>query len=158
MPWAGKTTISKALSARLNYEFIDLDHEVEKATNMNLVDVMKEKGPGYFRTMGYNFLVKLKPESSVVISPAGSVIFHEPSMQWIQDNSFIIFLNTPFEIIEQRSKLEDKAVANLKERGLKSIWDERIPIYTKFAEAIINLENKNVGEIVDEIIAIINSK
>lgn len=152
MPWAGKTTTALALAKKLGYEFIDLDHEVEKFENSNLIDIMNSKGADYFRAKGFEFLKNIESNSKIVISPAGSVIYNQDSMDWIKENSLVVFLNTPFNVIEERSKLEPKAVANLSERGLQSIWEERIPMYQTYADLIINTQDKTVDQIVGEII------
>ncbi|HEX3095526.1 MAG TPA: shikimate kinase [Patescibacteria group bacterium] len=155
MPWAGKTTTAKALAEKLDYEFIDLDQEVEKEEGMNLIEIMNTKGADYFRQKGFEYLQKFTPEDRVIISPAGSVIYNERSMNWLKGNSLVIFLDTPFEVIEARSKTEPKAVANLKERGLQGIWDERIPIYEKNSDLTVETVGKSLDEIVEDIIKVI---
>lgn len=155
MPSAGKTTVGAALAKRLGYDFADLDLMVEEVEQKSLIEVMNAKGADYFRNMEYEFLKKISPEASVVISPAGSIIFQKDALKWIQDNSFVINLNTPFEIIEKRLVETPKAVAGLSERGLKSIWDERIPLYAQYASVTVDAKDKNVDQVVDEIVKVL---
>ena len=152
MPWAGKTTTALALAKKLNYDFIDLDQEVEKAEGIGWIEIMNSKGADYFRAQGFEFLKNIQSNTKIVISPAGSVIYNQDSMEWIKENTLVVFLDTPFDVIEERSKLEPKAVANLSERGLQSIWEERIPMYQSYADVIINTQDKSVDQIVEEII------
>jgi shikimate kinase len=152
MPSAGKTTIGEALAKKLGYDFADLDLMVEQKEQKSLIEVMNTKGADYFRNMEYEFLKDFSHEQSIVISPAGSIIFQKDALAWIQENSLVIFLNTPFDTIEKRLMETPKAVAGLAERGLESIWDERIPLYTKYASVTIDTKNKNVEEIVQNIL------
>ncbi len=155
MPSAGKTTVGMALAKKINYEFRDLDSMVEEKEKESLIEVMNKKGPDYFREMEYRFLLDLKPEEHMVISPAGSIIYLAKAAKWIQKESFVVFLNTPFDLIEKRLLETPKAVAGLAERGLKSIWDERMPIYSKICNVEIDTSNKSVDEVVNEIIKVI---
>ena len=117
-----------------------------------MIEVMNEKGADYFRNMEYDFLKQISTDSNAVISPAGSIIFQKDAMDWILNNSHVIFLNTPLEIIGKRLEVTPKAVAGLKERGIQSIYNERLPIYNRFASLVVNTTNKKVNQVVEEII------
>ncbi|MEI6345826.1 MAG: shikimate kinase [bacterium] len=156
MPWSGKTTIGKALADKLSYNFLDLDFMVEEHEGASLIEVMNSKGPDYFRDMEYGFLKELVPSNKAVISPAGSIILHKDAIGWITRSTFTVFLDTPFNTIDARSKNAPKAVFGLSERGLKSIWDERQPLYRGYADHIVTTEGKSVDSILDEIISAIH--
>ena len=49
MTGVGKTTIGKFLSKEISYNFIDVDIEVEKATNLRIRDFFKTYGENEFR-------------------------------------------------------------------------------------------------------------
>lgn len=153
MPWAGKTTIGKALADKLGYDFLDLDSMVEGREGTSLINVMNSKGPDYFRDMEYGFMKDLAIDKKAVISPAGSIILHKDAITWITRSTFVVFLDTPFNTIEMRSKIAPKAVFGLSERGLKSIWDERQPLYRGYADSIVKTEDKSIDNITDEIIS-----
>lgn len=152
MPSAGKTTVGSALAVNLGYDYFDLDMMVEEKEEKSLIDVMDTKGADYFRDIERDILKKIDLTSKVVISPAGSIIFQKEAMDWILNNSFVVFLDTPLQIIEERLKVTPKAVAGLKERGIQSIYDERLPMYKKFSSQIIDTKNKSIEQIVNEIV------
>ncbi len=152
MPSAGKTTIGSALAIKLGFDYFDLDIMVEQREGKSLIEVMNTKGADYFRDMERDILNEVNPESKAVISPAGSIIFQKEAMDWILKNSFVVFLNTPLDIIDERLNVTPKAVAGLKERGIQSIYDERLPIYKKFAQLTIDTENKSIEQVIKEIV------
>jgi len=151
MPASGKTTVGKALATKLDFTFMDLDSMVEEKEGISLIDVMNTKGADYFRNMEYSFINDISPDTKVVISPAGSIIFQLDAMKWIKENSTVVFLDTPFEMIEKLLSQNPKAVAGLTERGLKSIWDERIPIYKRYADHTLETKDTLIDQIVNDI-------
>jgi len=153
MPWSGKTTTANALAEKLKMNLIDLDKEAEKIEGKDLITIMNEKGAPYFREIGYGLLLKLVMPT--VISPAGSVIYHEPSIDWIRENSKVFFLNTPLETIKLRMKGNPKAVSDLKDNGIEGLFEKRFPVYKINADYIIDTQSKDVLEIVNEIISLL---
>lgn len=152
MPSAGKTTVGFALAQKLGYDFKDLDTMVEKLEGASLIEIMNSKGADYFRNMEYKFITQIHSNQKIVISPAGSIIFQEDAVKWLQANTCIFFLDTPFEVIENRLTESPKAVFGLKERGLKNIWEERRPLYNLYANHIIDTRDKNVDGVVHDIL------
>lgn len=156
MPSTGKTTVGSVLAQKLGCSFLDLDSMVEQIEGASLIQVMERKGAEYFRDMEYGLIKDLPRDERVVISPAGSIIFQKDAVAWIRENTFCVFLNTPFEVIENRLRSEPKAVAGLKERGLKSIWDERMPLYHELASAVVTTEGKDPETIAEEIVSLLS--
>lgn len=153
MPSVGKTTIGKALAKQLGYIHVDLDSMVEKKEGQSLIEVLNEKGGKYFLDMEYAFLQELLPDQKVVISTAGSMIYHDLAMKWLKENTAICFIETSFEIIEQRLKAEPKAIVGLKEKGLQVLWDERIPVYKEWADMTVSALGKNSDDVAREIMS-----
>jgi shikimate kinase len=149
MPWSGKTTTSLALARKLKIDVIDLDQEVEKIEGKDLIQVMNEKGAQYFRDLGYNFLLTLRKPT--IISPAGSIIYHDPSMKWLKENAQVVFLDTPIDILDERMQKQPKAVADLKEKGLKGLFEKRYPMYAQAADFILSTKGKTPETIANEI-------
>jgi shikimate kinase len=151
MPSAGKTTISEHLAKAVQYHSIDLDHMVEEKENKSLISILEDKGSQYFLNMEYGFLKDLKETETVVIGTAGSIIYHEEAMKWLKDNTKIIFIDTDLDIIKERLSKTPKAIVGLKEKGLDVLWEERLPIYRKWADIEISTHDKNIEQIVSEI-------
>ena len=49
MTGVGKTTIGRFLSKEISYNFIDVDIEIERATNLKIKDFFKTYGENEFR-------------------------------------------------------------------------------------------------------------
>ena len=156
MPSSGKTNIGRALADKLGYDFFDLDSMVEQKENKSLITILEENGAQYFLNIECSFLTELKPDKRVVISTAGSIIYHNEAMNWLKTNSVICFIDTDYKIIESRLLDKPKAVVGLKEKGLKRLWDERLPVYRDWSDFKIKTDSKDIKILVDEIITRLN--
>jgi shikimate kinase len=150
MPSSGKSTIAKALAECLGYTYMDLDHMVEEREGMSLIEVMHQNGAQYFRDMEYQFLQDIPSDTSVVIATPGSAIYHEPMMRWLQEHTYIICIEEDISVIEERLAHTPKAISDLKEKGLQRLWEERMPVYKKWAHVIVETNQRGVEEIVEE--------
>ncbi len=153
MPSAGKSTIAAKLAQKLNYRLMDLDRMTEEKEGQSLISILESKGSVYFLDIQHTFLEKIKPEEKVVISTGGSIIYHQKAIQWLKENTTVVFLNTPLEVIKSRLAQKPKAVVGLEEKGLIKLWKERMPIYTKHANVMINTTDKEITVIINEIIS-----
>ncbi len=150
MPSSGKSTIAKALAERLGYAYMDLDHMVEEREGMSLIEVMEQKGAQYFREMEYQFLQDIPSDTLVVIATPGSAIYHESMMHWLKEHTYIICIEEDVSVIEERLAHTPKAISDLKEKGLQRLWEERMPVYRKWAHVIVETKQRGVEEIVEE--------
>jgi shikimate kinase len=157
MPSAGKTSVAKVLAFKLGYEMYDLDSMVEKQEQRSLIEILEKEGAEYFLNIEYSFLEQLPPERKVIISTAGSIIYHDKAMDWLKANSTICFIDTELSVIEDRLAIKPKAVVGLKEKGLQMLWNERIPVYKKWADIHTCTGNFSIEEIVDDVILKLNS-
>ena len=62
------------------------------------------------------------------------------------------YLKLSYESIEERlGDLAKRGVVLGKDRTLRDLYDERVPLYEKYADLTIDCENKNIREIVVEL-------
>ena len=73
---AGKTTIGFNLAKKLNYNFFDIDSEIEKSENEKIVDIFQNKGEDYFRKIEEKITLFFSKKNNVVFS---SIFLKYPS-------------------------------------------------------------------------------
>ena len=95
----------------------------------------------------------LNPQNSV-IATGGSAIYGKEAMEHFDSIGTVVYLNLPYEEIEQRlGNLEERGVTIKKGQTLKDLYNERTPLYKKYANLTIDCQGKTIREIVEEISA-----
>ncbi|MBQ3421107.1 MAG: shikimate kinase [Romboutsia sp.] len=158
----GKTTIGKELSKKLNFKMIDMDDEIEKDEKMTISNIFDKYGEDKFREIESNLLRKLILEDNIIISTGGGIIKKEENINLLKNEDNVIFLDGNIETILRHlynngvnSRPLLKNSKNLKET-IKNILDERYEKYKQSSTIQINVDNKNIDEVVSQILVYIS--
>lgn len=158
MPGAGKSTIGVVLAKKLGYEFIDSDIVIQNKYKKILQELINEHGIDGFEKIENDVNKNLNTKNSV-IATGGSAIYGKEAMEHFDSIGTVVYLNLPYEEIEQRlGNLEERGVTIKKGQTLKDLYNERTPLYKKYANVIIDCQGKTIREIVEEIFVISNNQ
>lgn len=154
---SGKTTIGKKLSEKYNLEFVDMDDEIEKDINMSVSDIFRLYGEKYFRKKEVELLDKLLHKENIIISTGGGIIESKEAIDMLSKQKNVIWLNANEDTIINRVISElDKRPKLSRESNLKltiqNLLDNRYSKYEKIANINIDVNNKNIDEVVSEIL------
>ncbi len=149
MPSAGKSTIGELLAADLHMGFVDTDALMIKKTNRRLRDIINEDGLSKFLEIQEATVLEINVAGHVVAT-GGSVVYSEAAMKHLKSSGRIVYLRSTYEEIEQRVA-PDRRFARNESQSLKDIYDERIPLYEKYADITIDCSSKPAEEIAAEI-------
>ena len=99
MPGSGKSTIGKALSKKLNYDFYDTDNTIEDISRLKISEIFASNGESYFRDLETKVLNQLIKFNKVIISTGGGIILKNKK---ILNKSFNIFLQCDLDVLIER--------------------------------------------------------
>ncbi len=154
MSGVGKTRIGSLLSAKLSYRFIDIDAIIEKNSGKKLQELIDCLGDEEFLKMEENAILNITDTNSTVISPGGSAIYSEKAMKFLKSISTVVFLDASLDEIKTRTAdFSERGIVGLKEKGLEGLFEERLPLYRKYADITVDVEGFNDEKIVDILIA-----
>lgn len=146
MPSAGKSSLGRPLAAMLHMNFVDTDDLILKMEKRPLVDIVKTDGLDRFLKIQERVITSLNVENCV-ISTGGSVIYSEPAMKHLKKNGVTVYLEVPFEELESRMA-SGRRLARHEGQTFRELYDERVPLYKKYADITVNCSGKTVEELV----------
>jgi shikimate kinase len=102
---SGKSHIGPLLASNLEFDFFDLDVEIEKK-GMHISEIFNQKGEEYFRETERDVLLETANLTKTVIACGGGTPCFFDNMDWMNSQGITIFLNPPIEILIERLRLE----------------------------------------------------
>ncbi|GMQ58531.1 shikimate kinase [Vallitalea sediminicola] len=151
MPGAGKSTIGVVLAKTLGFTFIDSDLVIQKRENRLLQEIIDDIGMEKFLDVEKEAVLSIDASKSV-IATGGSVIFRDESIEHLKQSGNIIYLKVSYEEIETRvDNITTRGIAMAKGHTLSDVYDQRVKVYEKYANIVIDCDNKSLEEIVKDI-------
>lgn len=151
MPGAGKSTAGVVLAKRLGLDFVDSDLVIQERQGMLLHEIIAQKGLDGFLRIEEEINASLEV-SGAVIATGGSVIYGKKAMEHLKRIGTVVYLQLPLAAITERlGDLNERGVAFRDGQSLRSLYEERVPLYEKYADIILPCEEKMLREIVVEI-------
>ncbi|HBJ90064.1 MAG TPA: shikimate kinase [Gammaproteobacteria bacterium] len=139
MPGAGKTVVGQALAAQLGWQCIDTDRLIEKDAGASLQQLLDDRGYLALRQLEEAQVLSLSTSESV-ISTGGSVVYSQAGMRRLMDISTVVFLDIDLATVKRRiHNIDQRGIASAQDQSLDMIFEERFPLYRKYAQ--ISLPN-----------------
>jgi len=119
---SGKSTAGKKLSAKLGYEFIDLDKFIETEYQQTIPEIFSTKGENEFRAMEHNALKKVIEKDNIVVACGGGTPCYYNNMELMNNHGNTVYLKMSADSLvhrlmdskEQRPLLSNKSEAELR--------------------------------------------
>lgn len=135
-PTTGKTTLGKALAKTLGWAFIDTDTVIENRTGQSVRNLVQKLSQDQFMAIETHALSSLAPTAPTIIATGGSVVYSERGMSHLKQIANIIWMRDEFENIEDRiKKLPERGIVGHANKSLKTLFEERNPLYDHYADA-----------------------
>ena len=152
MPGSGKSYIGKKLAEKLGYEIIDLDSIMEEKFNLPLQKILDNLGQDLFlKKQADDVLKHTENKTRLVISPGGSIVYSPDAMEHLKNISTIVYLKTSLDTIKLRINENTRGIVGIGEKTIEELYDERIKLYEKYSEIIVDAEQE-VEKIIEDII------
>ncbi len=146
MPGCGKSTVGVVLAKILGYRFLDSDLVIQESENRLLHDIIEQEGIDGFEEIENRVNASINVKKTV-IATGGSVIYGKDAMEHFKEIGVIVYIDLPYEEINHRlGNLEQRGVAIRKSQTLKDLYDERVPLYEKYADISVKEENLTISQ------------
>lgn len=149
MPASGKSTVGVLLAKRLGLSFVDTDILIQEQEKRLLKEIIAQEGlEGFLKVE--NQVNRDVQVQNAVIAPGGSVVYGREAMEHLKEISTVVYLKLEYEDLEKRlGDLRDRGVVLKDGMTLRDLYDERTPLYEKYADIVVEEQGKDAGDIVD---------
>ena len=152
MPTAGKSTVGVILAKVLGNQFVDSDLVIQEEEKRLLKDIISAEGVDGFLAIENRVNAQLNVKDSV-IATGGSAIYGKEAMKHLKSIGKVVYLKLNYETIANRLDNAKQRGVTLREgQTLKDLYEERCPLYEKYADVIVDCENSDIEGVVNKII------
>ncbi|MFF0246117.1 shikimate kinase [Streptosporangium sandarakinum] len=151
-PGAGKSTVGRLLAGRLGTAFRDTDADVEAVAGKPVSDIFIEDGEERFRELEAEAVRRALTEHDGVLALGGGAVLSEETRKLLAGHP-VVYLEVGLSQAVQRVGLASARpllVLNPRSR-LKKLMDERRPVYEGLATVVVTTDDREPGEVADEI-------
>ncbi len=152
MPGSGKSTCGVLAAKALLKNFFDTDLLLQNLEGKRLQNIIDENGIDYFNKAEEKAILSLDIQGTV-IATGGSVVYSERAMRHLKELGKIIYLHLSYEGMEKRlSNITTRGVVLKKGHTLRDMYNERLGLYERYADEVLNCDGLTVEEAVESIV------
>ena len=152
MPGVGKSTVGVVLAKVLGYQFIDADLVIQEKEKKLLCEIIAEAGAEGFIEVENRINSEIMAEHAI-IATGGSVVYGTEAMAHLKEIGTVIYLKLPYDTLEKRlNDIRGRGVVLKEGQTLRGLYEERVPLYEKYADIIVDENQLNVEESIDKIL------
>jgi len=152
MPGSGKSTLGVLFAKATRRDFFDTDLIIQKREGKFLQDIVNSSSADEFIKIERDAIMSLGNINNAVIATGGSAVYSKEAMAYLKGISTVVYLKLSFPNVRRR-------IRNIKTRGillkegqtLKSLYDERVPLYEGYADFTLECDLKGVEDVVLEL-------
>ena len=152
----GKGTVARALVKKSNMFAIDTDDLIESMENRKIKKIFEVEGEPYFRNLEKKTALWLEKNVSNTIISTGGGFYKQENLNKIGK---VVYLKSSFQGILDRINEAPNAQNKLKKRPLLQnieeaikLYDSRVKEYEKVAKIVVDVEKKDIKDIIKEIL------
>jgi shikimate kinase len=139
---AGKSAVGRALAAKLDLEFIDLDSLIQEKAGRSIAEIFARDGEAAFRSMEAEITAQVAGQDKKVIACGGGIVLRPNNIVLLRKSCLIVYLAAEPAILlrrvlnsrQRRPLLEVADPAS----AIDSLLKFRRPLYEKAADIIID--------------------
>lgn len=151
MPGSGKSTCGVVAAKLLLKNFFDTDLLIQNREGRRLQQIIDEKGLDYFARAEEEAVLSLDI-AGTVIATGGSVVYSPATMEHLRRMGKVIYLHLEYETMCRRiQNLDSRGVVLQAGCTLQDMYKERLPLYRRYADAVIKCDNNTVEQTAQQI-------
>lgn len=153
MPASGKSTVGVILAKILGYNFVDADIVIQEKEGRKLSEIIETEGIDGFINIENQINSDIEVEKSV-ISTGGSAVYGKEAMDHYKNIGRVVYLKVSMDTLTKRLRdVKQRGVVMREGQSLVSLYNERTPLYERYADITIDEGDKTMEEVVADLLA-----
>ena len=146
MPGCGKSTVGVVLAKAVGYRFCDSDLLIQEKDGRLLSEIIDQEGTEGFNRIENEVNASIMTDHTV-IATGGSVVYGREAMEHLSSIGVVVYIKLPYEEIEKRvGNLHNRGVSIRSGQTLRDLYDEREPLYERYADLTIEVGKRTIPE------------
>jgi shikimate kinase len=137
----GKTTIGRAVAARMGFRLLDSDQEIEKAAGVSIAEIFAQEGEAAFRARERTFIESGHPDRGCVVACGGGLVVQPGMLELLNRKGVVVCLHASLETILKRTQgNRSRPLLNVDTdpmERIRALYAAREPIYKKAGSVIL---------------------
>ena len=152
---SGKTTIARALAARLGWRAEDIDDLIEKRERLTVAEIFVRHGEPYFRAAERDILKLLQPMRNLVVATGGGTFVDPENRMAINLDGVSVWIDLPLADLIPRIPLDGRRPLASDRAQLERLYTTRVEAY-RTAHIRVGAARLSPSKVVDQILEAIH--
>lgn len=145
MPGCGKSSVGRALAAKLGKNFIDLDDMISQRAGKSIPEIFAQKGEEAFRRLESEIIREAGSRTGCIISTGGGAVTRQENYGPLHQNGIIVLLRRDLKLLPTAGRPVSQRT------NLQDLWLQRKDLYDAFSDFAVD-NNGPLGDTVLQII------
>lgn len=154
---SGKSTVGPLVAAKLGWDFVDLDRQIEHEQGKSIREIFEHQGEPEFRRIETNHLRSLKDRAACVVALGGGAFVQEANRPIVTELGVSVFLDCRLEVIQARCPADGTRPLLEAAELVKDLYAVRYPLYRR-SDLSIDVSDIEPAQAADLILQNVNQK
>jgi shikimate dehydrogenase len=158
MRGSGKTTVGKILARKLGRELVEMDELITRKAGLTVPEIVEKDGWAKFRDIEEEITDEVAERDNIVNASGGGIVTREKNVTKLKKNGVLVWLTASVDTLLERVGQDTERpllVGRTRREDIEITLAERMPLYQKAADLVVDTENQTPEEAAEAIIKLL---
>jgi shikimate dehydrogenase len=156
MRGSGKTTVGEILARKLGRKLVEMDELITQKAGLSIPEIVEKYGWSKFREIEEEITSEVAGRDNIINASGGGVVTGEKNIAQLKKSGVLVWLKADVDTLLRRIGEDTERPPLVKGRtqreDIEMTLAERMPLYQKAADLVVDTENKTAEEVAEDII------